>query len=224
MRRPALCSVMICAVVCIGGCSQPSSPKGPLADSSTPAGVTPLPAPIVAGSVPGNGASAGKNVSAPAPSGGAWAVRPLAAVAGSSLRETQPAPAGEAVQPESARTQVTFIDSSAFDSDLSRALKQNDSRVEVLAPAKFSLNQIPPRLEKWLAQVKETGGEVQAEAAPQPGAGTRGLFSLPVELVVALYDKISDRITYGPAQQYDARLHYDKVTGLVDAVDFIKRQ
>lgn len=112
---------------------------------------------------------------------------------------------------------LSFIDSSIFDSDLHDALSRSVGTVHVTPASPFSLNKIPPRMDKWLGAVKSGGGKVAARQ--DTAVATRGLISMVIDVVVALYDQVAEKRLYAPAEDYDATLYYGN-DGKVDRVLF----
>lgn len=129
----------------------------------------------------------------------------------SSLSGTQTAMTRDDVVP------LTFIDSSAFDSELQEALTKGPGTVYVTVAAPFNLNKIPPRLDKWLGAVKSGGGKVAARE--DSAVATRSLGGVVMDVAVALFDRVSEKMQYVPATNYDATLHY-KTGGEVEKVLF----
>jgi len=81
-----------------------------------------------------------------------------------------------------AKPNITFIDTSKFDVDLSESLVAIKNPVEVDFYTLITPNEIPPRLEKWLSAVNKTGGKVNiaspvGEPVPKSPALILGLFS-----------------------------------------------
>ena len=77
---------------------------------------------------------------------------------------------------------ITFIDTTKFDQEMSDSLSSQESNVDVVFYNPVSPNQIPPRLEKWLAEVDNMGGKVtiaqpKGELAPKDPTLLFGLFS-----------------------------------------------
>ena len=115
---------------------------------------------------------------------------------------------------------VAFIDSSTFDVDLHSALSKAPGTVHVTPAAPFSLNKIPPRIDKWLAAVKSNGGKVAARQ--DTALATRGLIGMVIDVVVALFDQAAEKALYEPAEKYDATLYYG-ADGKVDRVLFTRK-
>jgi hypothetical protein len=115
---------------------------------------------------------------------------------------------------------LAFIDSSTFDSDLHDALSKEPGTVHITPAAPFSLNEIPPRMDKWLAAVKSGGGKVAARQ--DTAVATRGLIGMVIDVVVALFDQVAEKRLYAPAENYDATLYYG-ADGMVDRVMFTRK-
>ena len=61
------------------------------------------------------------------------------------------------------RTTVSFIDLEGFDADLALALRSSAAPITVEFLEKPSPNDTPTRLQKWVSQVRESGGKVKVE-------------------------------------------------------------
>ena len=61
------------------------------------------------------------------------------------------------------RTTVSFIDLEGFDADLALALRSSAEPITVDFFEKPSPNNTPERLQKWVSQVRESGGRVKVE-------------------------------------------------------------
>jgi hypothetical protein len=115
---------------------------------------------------------------------------------------------------------VAFIDSSVFDSDLHDALVKETGTVYVTPAVTFGVNNIPPRMDKWLAAVKRGGGKVVARH--DTAVATRGLIAMAIDVAVALYEQVEEKMLYAPAEHYDATLYYG-ANGKVERVLFVRR-
>ncbi|MDH3704344.1 MAG: hypothetical protein OEU46_23850 [Alphaproteobacteria bacterium] len=143
------------------------------------------------------------------------------ATAGASTGEHGSAASGAQVASRNdAVASVAFIDSSTFDTDLHSALSRDPGTVHVTPAAPFSLNKIPPRIDKWLAAVKSSGGKVAARQ--DTALATRGLIGMVIDVVVALFDQAAEKALYAPAEKYDATLYYG-ADGKVDRVLFTRK-
>lgn len=140
--------------------------------------------------------------------------------------DTQMATTPDAEKPEIVEqsVDVTFLDLSGFDDDLSESLRNKNREVVINLPAKFSLNDIPERMDVWLARVKDSGGKVQAQPIPKEGEmQTRGLISALIDLVISGYEMAAEEIMYSPAEKYNVLLKYDADTGEVKEAVFYHR-
>lgn len=118
--------------------------------------------------------------------------------------------------------QIAFFDSYAFDVDLSSALR--DEPVMLPVEATFDLNNIPERMDNWLARIVKEGGKVQARPIPkEEDLQTRGIVSAIIDLFIAASEAAEREVIYGPVDEYDAILHFDQDTKEVTHVEFIKR-
>ena len=81
-----------------------------------------------------------------------------------------------------ARDSITFIDTQKFDTELANSLVNNKNPVDVDFYNPVSPNQMPPRLEKWIAVAETTGGKITVtqppnELAPKDPILLLGLFT-----------------------------------------------
>ena len=81
-----------------------------------------------------------------------------------------------------AKDSITFIDAQKFDSELANSLVNSKNPVDVDFYNPVSPNQIPPRLEKWIAIAETTGGKITVtqppnELAPKDPMLLLGLFT-----------------------------------------------
>jgi len=117
-----------------------------------------------------------------------------------------------------AEAKLIFFDSRVFDNGLSSAMRSGSPEIVVDVPSRFSLNEIPDRVDRWLYAVKESGGQVKA----RPERRTRGLVSAAIDLVVSFVGKIDDYVMFRPSENYSATLMYDD-EGVVNKMVFKKR-
>ncbi len=113
---------------------------------------------------------------------------------------------------------VVFFDSRAFDSDLSKAMRSESPEIVVDVPVGFNLNKIPERVDRWLYSVKESGGAVVAE----PEFKQRGIFMAAIDVVVSIFVRIDEALTFGPSERYGATLLY-RQDGTVNKIVFKHR-
>ncbi len=113
---------------------------------------------------------------------------------------------------------VEFFDAGAFDRKLSSTLKQEPSEMTIDFIADVSINDIPERMDKWLSAVEKGGGVIDVQV--DPAHLTRGIFSEVISLVIGAYDFIKKKMTYEPAQNYNAIVYYAQGTGKITKVIF----
>lgn len=114
---------------------------------------------------------------------------------------------------------VTFVDLRSFDNKFSKALKKDQDQVEIKMIAKFSPNDIPERLGKWLYMVDKKGGKVEVKSTDPASRGIPGI-GAGIGVAIAIFKKIRESIMYKPSKNYDATLYYDPATGMVERVVF----
>jgi hypothetical protein len=119
--------------------------------------------------------------------------------------------------------EIVFLDSVAFDSDVSESMWEQNREIVILPSSPFTLNEIPPRMEKWLSVIKESGGQVKAkELPPKTQLAMRGIIGALIDIVVAIFGAVKEQALYGAAKYYDATLEYRKESG-VERVVFSHR-
>jgi hypothetical protein len=64
------------------------------------------------------------------------------------------------------KKQLSFIDIGNFDRELTNSLKGHLDSVDVIFYEKVSPNKIPERLQKWIAAVERSGGNIKIETPP----------------------------------------------------------
>jgi len=127
------------------------------------------------------------------------------------------------VEPQPPAEPLVFGDDLIDEFTISKSLRAGQSQVEMFTPEGVNINEIPEGLDMWLSRIKDSGGTVKAQAKPEPGEGTRGFLGIFIDVALYLIGLAKDEYVYSPADEYDARLIYDKATGNVEKVLFIKR-
>jgi hypothetical protein len=117
---------------------------------------------------------------------------------------------------------LVFIDSKVFDAQLAKELERN-KRVELQIEGRLSINQIPARLDKWLAKVAESGAlELRQQDA---AVRNKSLFALVSMVFPALQGMQEERLLSN-ANRYNAIVYYRKDASgdaLIDRVVFLPR-
>lgn len=132
-------------------------------------------------------------------------------------KDERPAGSATSAAPGEA-PRLVFLDSQIFDEELSDAMSDEPAKITVQVPAKFNLNEIPDRLDRWLYAVKDGGGEVVAK----PENPSRGLITEAIDVMVSLVGRIDEYRLYRPSRDYDATLLYGE-DGMVGKVVFDRR-
>ncbi|OGR36349.1 MAG: hypothetical protein A2051_03035 [Desulfovibrionales bacterium GWA2_65_9] len=151
-------------------------------------------------------------------SGGAWGT--LAGQAKNLLSAATTVREAYAANAAATDPTLPYVNADAFDRKLSSSLAERPACFEVLFPLPVSMKKLPERLDKWLSAIEKFGGKVEAV----PVAELRGLFANLLELAIKLYDLITARDLYAPAQQYNATVYYKRSTGTVVKVVFTLRE
>jgi len=111
---------------------------------------------------------------------------------------------------------ILFVDADMFDRKLSDTLNAKPASAEVRFPVRVSMKKLPERLDKWFSAIEKSGGKVDAV----PVAETRGILGDLIELALKLYDLMTARDLYAPAQYYNATVYYKRSSGEVVRVVF----
>ncbi|MBF0518896.1 MAG: hypothetical protein HQK92_04150 [Nitrospirae bacterium] len=115
--------------------------------------------------------------------------------------------------------QVNFIDTSSFDEEFSAALKKKCDNVTVKFLTPTQTNKIPGRLDKWFSRVVKYGGTVKAEIDPEVDEG-KSIFSIIFDFIATIAAEIKENALYGPVENYNAIIYYQKSTGDITRVFF----
>lgn len=122
---------------------------------------------------------------------------------------TASAPPASTTAPAAASGPVVFNDLPAFDRALSQSLSNAKAPVVVTSADRITLRQIPPRLEKWLAAVDDSGGKI--ETLPVDGAEPQtrslGLIFALIGAIRQAREFAKDHI-YSDARNFDAKIFY----------------
>ena len=73
---------------------------------------------------------------------------------------------------------ITFIDTQSFDTELGNSLVNSKTPVDVDFYSPVTPNQMPPRLEKWIAVAEKSGGKITVTQPPNELAPRDPLFLL----------------------------------------------
>lgn len=126
--------------------------------------------------------------------------------------------------------ELTYFDSDAFDRQLANRLAATDNEVPVATAAPITLNEMPKRMNAWLAAVTDKGGQVvvvnTGNADPATGK-PRFLGSIIASIggsfVSSMIGYVRERRLYAPAAAYDATLVVSPATGQIEKVFFTRK-
>lgn len=152
----------------------------------------------------------------------AWAaegagVAPPAVNAQSAVAGEQPPAAGQpetgspaqAPQQQAAsKSRLTFMDSKLFDAKLSRELASGKDQVEIEISGRVSLNDIPPRIDRWVVKSAEDGKVELLPSEPK----TRFFLSL-IPMVFSAFGSLKnmqEEKMFDQATKYDTKIYYKK--------------
>lgn len=116
--------------------------------------------------------------------------------------------------------ELTYFNSKSFDVDLSDTMRSKVEEIRVAVPTPFAVDRIPESIDQWLYAVKKGGGRVVAEALPPPEGPSRGFALLILELAIPLVKAAFEPDRHAGADNYDAKLLYDKPSGTVQTILF----
>lgn len=126
--------------------------------------------------------------------------------------------------PSTLSDDVTFIDTDAFDKNLSNQMSSRQDTIEVASTSTFKINEIPERLSKWLDKVVDYKGTLDVDPKPEKQAqSVEWIISVLPTVYTIVYDYVGDKKLYSPAQYYNATVVYDPKTNLVKKVVFTKK-
>ena len=94
------------------------------------------------------------------------------------------------------KKQLSFIDIGNFDRELTNSLKGHLESVDVIFYEKVSPNKIPERLQKWIAAVERSGGNIKVETPPNEPTPKSAMTIL--SLLGTAYSTIKNHIASQP--------------------------
>ncbi len=147
---------------------------------------------------------------------------------------------GDAFAQQRVAVRLTFLDSEVFDNQLSDALRRStDGVTEIATPTPLKLDNIPPRLNAWLAAVQQQQGVVTVRPKRTGDNGKDEQFVQllkPVALsivsafvasflpgkseIAAVRDYLRDSKLYAPARGHHLTIYYDDNNGQISSLEF----
>lgn len=120
---------------------------------------------------------------------------------------------------------LRFVDSRIFDDQLQDSLAQDyDSVTVAFEGSDVTVNNLPERLDAWLYNLQNRyDGKVEFIQDRDAGAVGKGLEGLAVMAAVGAFKLAKDRLHYRSLQYYDAAVYYQRGTGAVTRVVFLRK-
>jgi len=138
-----------------------------------------------------------------------------------STAANQSAPVNAIATLPNAAPSIELFDSTIFDNQLSSLLDKHPAAVIVRTTGDATTNNLPDRLEKWLAYIDKKGGTVKFEHDPEEKERIIG--DILIDFAVDLVAKYYDHLLYSPAKHYNATVYY-KNSGTISRVVFAQHQ
>lgn len=130
--------------------------------------------------------------------------------------------AGTPSDRELSNGELSFFDSITFDNQLSSSMASKLPVITVKVIAPFTTNNIPERLDKWLASVRKYGGQVELKPDPDyPASRSLGFI---FDLLKRVYDYTKEMLIYKKAENYDATVFYKPESGEVTKFVFTLKE
>ena len=115
----------------------------------------------------------------------------------------------------STRKVVQFTNSNLFDAELHDALKAEPDEVRVDPISRFTIEELPSPILKWLAAVRGKGGGYVFINESKPSTNqteSSELALLLFSVIKEVWDAIKELILYNPAKNYKAQIFYKSDT------------
>lgn len=128
----------------------------------------------------------------------------LALACGRQAPEVVPSPRVET------KPTFVFMDTNAFDRSLSSALGKTPPAVTITFLGQVTINEIPERLERWLAEAESHKGSIALAPDPEVKEGGKSLMAIGggVSIAVTTYVYVKRFITYRPVQHYNVKIYH----------------
>jgi hypothetical protein len=125
-----------------------------------------------------------------------------------------------AKEPPALETQtiLKYINEELFDRDLHDALDANYQVVHVDPVKKFTVEELPRPIMKWLSAIRGKGGGYRfIDESKGPSATdteSSEIAALIFQIITELWNAIKEIILYSPAKNYKAEIYYKSPTDL----------
>ena len=118
------------------------------------------------------------------------------------------------------RNVLTFVDSEGFDRLLARKLANRVDSIEIgVVGDSVTVNNLPPRLSKWISAVQENGDGL--EILDDSGMRPKNAFSV-ISLLLSGYDLMVEQQKLQLASGYQGRLHLDAQSGALHKLELLR--
>lgn len=118
-------------------------------------------------------------------------------------------------------TEILFVDIDSFDTQLTSAMQQRSRQITLtFIGESVTSNNIPERLNKWLAATDKIGHGLKVESTT--GVASKGLLSF-LALLPAGYQYLKDEYAASLTRSYGATLYYDPRTAVISTVVLDRR-
>lgn len=126
---------------------------------------------------------------------------------------------GERAKPGS----ITYLDTDKFDENLSSLLAGNASTVTVSFLDPPAVNEMPPRMNTWLAAVEANEGTLDLDGQDESSKSASAVLAL-LALVKEGHAMYKESKKYSPAENYDAIIHLQEGGVDVKNIEFVLRE
>lgn len=121
----------------------------------------------------------------------------------------------------SAKSDIQFIDIDGFDADMKSSMSAGLSDIKVTPLATVHVNNVPPRLGRWLNAINESGGTIDVEPKSKSAISILGMILSLAQTGAALF-QIEENI-YQNASRYNVVIFYEPNDGKVSHFQFARR-
>ncbi|MCK5718105.1 MAG: hypothetical protein KAH77_11500 [Thiomargarita sp.] len=125
-----------------------------------------------------------------------------------------------ALSPHASKTNLMFMDTKAFDQDLSQAMSDTPEMITISMRGNVSVNNIPSRLNNWLKAITISEGRLEVD----PPTKSVALIIAIATALPSIYTWIKNKVTYRGSNHYNAKIYYDSETGNINKIVFHKKE
>jgi hypothetical protein len=118
---------------------------------------------------------------------------------------------------------ITYLDTDKFDENLSSLLAGNASSVTVSFLDPPAVNEMPPRMNTWLAAVEANDGSLNLDGQDESAKSASAVLAL-LALVKEGHEMYKESKKYTPAENYNATIHLEEGGVEVKNIEFVLRE